>query len=242
MVQQKAMNSGGRGRSPAFLRTLDVLPELTLSRAGDDDRARLERYINASFADRHGASVDHFLPQLLGVGQGGRYCAAVGFGEAGNGPLFAEQYLRAPIEQLISERIGLPVNRQSVVEIGNLVSTWRGGTLLLFVVLSELVDRLGSRYALFTATPEVERGLARLGYAPVVLAAADPSRLADGGASWGRYYERGPRVMYGEAPPAIAAARCKLSYRLLAAALAPQIDRLLAASESDLVAPALVAA
>lgn len=242
MVQQQLIQTRGRRRSPAFLRALDVLPELTLSRVGDDQRERVEQFINASFAERHGASIDHFLPQLLGVGQGERLCAAVGFGAAGDGPLFAEQYLSAPIEQLISERSGQQVCRQSIVEIGNLVSTWRGGTLLLFVVLSELVDRLGSRYALFTATPEVERGLARLGYAPVVLAPADPRRLADGGASWGRYYERGPRVMYGEAPPAIAAARRRLSYRLLASALAPQIDALLAAPAPDLASPALVAA
>ena len=51
-----------------------------------------------------------------------------------------------PLETLIAERTGSPVLRSSIVEIGNLVSTWRGGSLLLFVVLSELIDRYGFRY------------------------------------------------------------------------------------------------
>lgn len=241
-MQRESMQSGQAWRPHAAgPRKWDVIPQLHLSRVGDPQRERVEHYIAERFAASHGAQIRHFLPQLLSVGQGGQCCAAVGLAAAGEGPLFAEQYLDAPIEQLIAERIGAPVARQSIVEIGNLVSTWRGGSLLLFVVLSELVDRLGFRHALFTATPEVERGLARLGYAPVVLAPADPARLADGGASWGRYYQRGPRVMSGEAPPAIAAARRKLSYRLLARALAPQIERLLGAAPTT-PATALVAA
>lgn len=229
-MQQESTQTGQCWRPHARSRSWDFLPQLHLSRVGDPQRERVEHYIGERFAASHGARISHFLPQLLSVGQGEQCCAAVGLAAAGEGPLFAEQYLDAPIERLIAERVGAATTRQSIVEIGNLVSTWRGGSLLLFVVLSELVDRLGFRYALFTATPEVERGLARLGYAPVVLAPADPTRLADRGANWGRYYQRGPRVMYGEAPPAIAAARRKLSYRLLARTLAPQIERLLGAA------------
>ena len=204
----------------------DWCPQLQLTRPGDAQREGVEQYIRERFAASHGARIEHFLPQLLSVGKSGQTCAAVGIASAGEGPLFAEQYLDAPIETLIAERTGSPVLRSSIAEIGNLVSTWRGGSLLLFVVLSELIDRYGFRYALFTATPEVERVLARLGYAPVALAKADPARLPDGGASWGRYYARQPRVLFGEAPPAIAAARRRLTYRLLARSLQGQIQRL----------------
>lgn len=37
-----------------------------------------------------------------------------------------------------------------------------------------------------------------MGLRPVALAPADPSRLLDGGAAWGRYYEQGPMVYAGD--------------------------------------------
>ena len=84
---------------------------------------------------------------------------------------------------------------------------------------------MGARFAVFTATREVERLLARLGYTPIELVRADPARLADGGASWGRYYAQAPRVLYGEIRPAVALARRSRAYRAVARLLASQIDR-----------------
>lgn len=209
--------------APLGLRQLRVL-QFAQHVAGDPARAAVEHFVRARFAASHGAQVDHFLPHLISLGHGRRYCAAVGLAAATQGPLFAERYLAAPIEQLIATTRGGPVGRGDVLEIGNLVSSWKGGSLLLFVFLSELIVRLGYRYVLFTATREVERLLDKLGYAPVVLAQADPARLPDGGARWGRYYERGPRVMFGEVPPAVAAARRDRRYRAVARAIATQVD------------------
>lgn len=194
-------------------------------RPDGEQRAAVEQYIRSRFAGRHGACVTHFLPDLLTLGSQGQYCAAVGLARAAEAALFAEVYLDVPIEAAIAARIGEPARRCDILEIGNLVSTWRGGSLLLFVFLSEVIDRLGFRWVVFTATREVEALLARLGYAPIGLADADPARLPDGGAAWGGYYRHAPRVVFGEVRPAVAAARRGLPYRLAARLIAPQVER-----------------
>ena len=203
------------------------LPSLRFSLylPGSAGRDGVESYIRARFAQRHGAQVTHFLRGLIALGDGERHCGAVGLASAGDGPLFAETYLDRPVEQLVADATGQHVERREILEIGNLVSTWKGSGLLLFVFLTELVARLGYRWVLFTATHEVEALLGRIGHAPVVLAEADPARLPDRGASWGSYYARGPRVMFGEVPPALAFARRRLAYRLAARAMSRQVDR-----------------
>ena len=100
-----------------------------------------------------------------------------------NGQLFAETYLNEPAQDAISRKLGSEVQREHILEIGNLVSSWRGSSLFLFIFLSELVERLGYHWALFTATREVESLLARMQYKPVVLADASPDHLPDSGAS-----------------------------------------------------------
>lgn len=228
-MQSMAGATEGLRPSPGRI-ALRQLPSLrfSLQAPGGTRRESAEHYIRTRFAARHGARVRHFLPNLITLGNGEHYCGAVGLAAASDGPLFAETYLDAPIEQLIAAATGEPVSRDDVLEIGNLVSTWKGSSLLLFVFLTEVIARLGHRFVLFTATREVEALLARLGYAPVVLADADPARLPDGGTSWGSYYRRLPRVMFGDVPPALATARKDLLYRAVARAIAGQVERVCA--------------
>lgn len=209
----------------AALRQLLSL-HFSLSSAGSRDRAAMESYIHARFANRHTARIAHFLPNLIALGVDGRYCGAVGLSPAALGPLFAETYLDEPVERAISRATALDVAREEILEIGNLVSTWKGSSLLLFVFLSEVITQLGHRWVLFTATLEVESLLARLGYRPIVLAEADPRRLPDQGASWGGYYRHHPRVMFGEVQPGVTAARKSLVYRTVARAISGQVDRI----------------
>jgi hypothetical protein len=227
----QAMPSTSQQAAPVAGRVaLRQLPSLrfSLQAPGGARREAAEAYIRGRFAARHGARIAHFLPNLITLGNGEHYCGAVGLATAASGPLFAETYLDAPIEQLIEHATGTPVARREILEIGNLVSTWKGSSLLLFVFLTEVIARLGHRWVLFTATREVEALLGRLKYAPVVLADADPSRLPDGGASWGSYYQRRPRVMFGDVPPAVASARKDVLYRVVARAIAGQVDRVCA--------------
>lgn len=204
------------------------IPRFGLQTAGSPERAAVEAYIHDRFAGAHSAEVTHFLPNLISLRCGGEYSAAVGLAPAGNGNVFAEQYLDAPVEQVISEKLGLQVPRDQIIEIGNLVSTWKGSSLLLFIVIGEVMERLGYHYVMFTGTREVKALLARLRYSPIVLADADPGRLPDGGASWGSYYSNNPQVMFGDNRPAMAAARKNPMYRATVAAISRPIEKICA--------------
>lgn len=213
------------------------IPRFGLQTPGSPERAEVEAYIHNRFAGVHCAEVTHFLPNIISLRCGGEYSAAVGLAPAGNGKVFAEQYLDAPVEQVISEKLGLQVARNQIVEIGNLVSTWKGSSLLLFIVIGEVMERLGYHYVMFTGTREVKALLARLRYSPIVLADADPGRLPDGGASWGSYYTNHPQVMFGDNRPAMTAARKNPMYRATVAAISRPIEKicaqLRAANQSD---------
>lgn len=204
------------------------IPRFDLHTQASPTRAAIEHYIQARFLQVHHAQVSHFLPNIISLNCSDNYSAAVGLSPAANNRLFAESYLADPIEIAIAKQVGGSIARSDIIEIGNLVSTWKGSSLLLFIFIGELIARLGYRWIMFTATREVQALLARLHYVPVVLADADPSVLPDGGASWGRYYDNQPRVMFGDVNPAIAAARNNPMYRTAVAAINRQINNICA--------------
>ena len=211
------------------------IPRFGLHSAQSRERAEVEAYIHQRFSEVHHAQVSHFLPNIISLRCGGDYSAAVGLAPASRGKLFAEQYLNAPIEQVIGDKLGVPIARNQIVEIGNLVSTWKGSSLLLFIVIGEVLERMGYHYVLFTGTREVKALLARLHYSPIVLADADPSVLPDKGASWGSYYTNNPQVMFGDNRPAMTAARKNPMYRATVAAISRPIEKIatqFAAAES----------
>lgn len=219
--------------SPSSSWHMPRLPQIKIPRFGlqtpySPERASVEAYIHDCFAGVHHAEVTHFLPNLISLRCGGEYSAAVGLAPAGNGKVFAENYLDAPVEQVVGEKLGLQVARDQIVEIGNLVSTWKGSSLLLFIVIGEVMERLGYHYVMFTGTREVKALLARLRYSPIVLVDADPSKLPDGGASWGSYYTNNPQVMFGDNRPAMAAARKNPMYRATVAAISRPIEKICA--------------
>lgn len=160
-------------------------------------RASCEDFIAARFARAHGARVATFSPYLLGVRDAlGRWCAASGYTPAAGRTLFLEQYLERPIDQCLAQR-GHAVDRASIVEVGNLAATSIGMARTLIPLLARHLHRLRYEWVVFTATRELRNTFARLGLRPLALATADPARLADGGATWGRYYDRDPVLMAG---------------------------------------------
>lgn len=168
-------------------------------RAGDAGRAGLESFIANSFMDTYGAEVSHFCEVLLGCRDDhGNWIAALGFTFAAGGSTFLEQYLDAPLEAAIGERVGHLVERADIVEVGNLASTHPGAARALIVSTTRLLHGLGLRWVAFTATVSLLNSFTRLRLQPQVLAAADPGRLADAGRCWGSYYETQPKVMFGD--------------------------------------------
>lgn len=162
-------------------------------------RASLQDFIAGTFSRMHGAEVRQFCHTLVGCrGRDGEWIAALGFTLARDGKTFLEQYLDAPLESEIASRTGLPLNRDHIVEVGNLAASHAGAARELIVCMTRYLHQIGMVWVAFTATRALLNSFTRLRLKPVVLAQADPLRLPDGGKSWGNYYDTQPQVMFGD--------------------------------------------
>jgi len=174
-----------------------------------DERHRVERFIEAAYAQAYGGQIHAHYPTLMSVQDGaGVLYAAVGFRHAAEAPLFLEQYLEAPVEVVLGQALGARVDRAHVVEIGGLASSGQGATVFLFAALAHHLQKGGLRFAVATATDELRRIFHKAGLGALQIARADPHRLRDGGGSWGAYYQTDPLVLAGS----IAAATTPLDH------------------------------
>lgn len=162
-------------------------------------RSSLEAFIAARYATAYGARVDHFCLHLVGLpaATGRAWRAGVGYTPAAASELYLEHYLDRPIEDAIASATGSLVAREDVVEVGNLASTSAGAAREIIVAMRAHLAQAGFTWVTFTATRELRNSFARLGLRLVDLGRADPARLPDGGAAWGRYYAHDPVVVAG---------------------------------------------
>ena len=159
-------------------------------------RQSLERFIAEGYARAYGAHVAHFADVLVGLSRGrGHWVGGVGYTVAGQEPLFIEQYVDAPIEQVLSQAIGYSISRRDLVEVGNLFALGSGAARRIIVLMAALLNDLGRSWVVLTLTQSLLNSFIRLGIEPIALIPADPQRLHDQGASWGTYYSQGPCVM-----------------------------------------------
>lgn len=162
-------------------------------------RERLERFIQAKFHRAYGAQVEAFCPHLLGFFSGGqRLRAVVGYRDGAVKPLFSEHYLDISVERLMSRYLGQPVRREHLVEVGNLALSRPGHARWVIAATTAYLHAAGYRWVVFTAVQPLVNAFSRLGLRPLPLADADPARLPDHGAAWGRYYDGGPQVYAGD--------------------------------------------
>ncbi|MFG5409585.1 thermostable hemolysin [Piscinibacter sakaiensis] len=104
---------------------LAASPSVTLHPAGDPGRAEVEAFVAAVFSERYGAELRQFAPMLAARrDEGGALVAAAGWRVADAGPLFLEQYLSRPVEELL----GAPRGR--IVEVGHLAAAQAGERVL----------------------------------------------------------------------------------------------------------------
>lgn len=159
-------------------------------------RAELESYIHDAFARGYGATINHFLPLLMSLqGSEGELVAALGVREGGIEKLFLETYLDEPAEQRLANVTGLNVQRDSIVEIGNLASTRPGSARWLFLALAAYLEGRGTKWAIYTVAPFLKNTFLKLGFNLHVLAKANKSRLGENAKDWGSYYDASPEVM-----------------------------------------------
>lgn len=171
---------------------------LTLAKANEPGRTDAEKFIHQRFEKQHGADVSHFLPFILSARTGDSVSAALGFQPASYAAhLFLEHYLDDDIETTLKILTQTVVQRDAIVEIGNLASGRQRATQTLFLLLAELCYQAGYEWVVFTANSAVSQWLAKLDIETVAIRIADPSRLPDKGASWGSYYDDRPVVVAG---------------------------------------------
>jgi hypothetical protein len=171
--------------------------QITLDNAASAQTPVLHQFIRQRYADTYQAHINHFLPLLLASFTTSVVQGVLGLQPGISGQFFVEQYFDTSIEQQISKATGQTVDRRQVIETGNLASM-KGGSQRLFIVLTELLYQAGFHWVCFTATPQVQALLQRLGFAPELLGPADPARLPDCGQQWGSYYQNQPNVLAGD--------------------------------------------
>lgn len=169
-----------------------------VSRPGSMLRRPFERFVARRFADRFGARVSRFMPELHGfVDANANLRAVVGLCPAASGALFLERYLDRPVEQVLSATLGREIERSRIVEVGNLAVAGSSGVRALLAPLTVRLAEAGYDWVVFTGTELLRNAFHRNGLAPMYLTEADPSRLGAESAEWGSYYAHSPCVMAG---------------------------------------------
>jgi hypothetical protein len=194
-VTSGAINQQNSASSLMLRKLLRFNPAFNLLRAGSPNRREVERHIADVFANTYGAEVTEFAPFLMSMVCAGNISAVAGIRPAQSGPLFLEQYLDDPVEQVLSNRYGQAIDRHEIFELGNLAALRSGVCLLFYMILAGVMMRTKLNYVVFAGTKQVAKGVGRLGFHMESIVAADPSRLGDTSANWGSYYDSEPQVM-----------------------------------------------
>ena len=181
-----------------FVPEPDCALKLSCYPPGTQGRQRLTAMIETLFAAAYDARVSDFCDDLIGLESGNELLGVAGLRRcATDVRLFSEQYLDAPVDQLIHEQTGQTIARGSILEIGNLAVNGRGRTRWLFAVMTAFLHAAGYEWVVCTAISPLISLFRRLGLEPQVLAPADPARLEGDPSVWGRYYEQNPQVCFG---------------------------------------------
>lgn len=149
--------------------------------------------IEDHFAKVHGAQMTVPAVRLaVALSQSGRLLGATGVRTTDEG-FFSQVYLDQPVADELSERSGMLVANEDIIEVVSMACPKPLATLPLIEAIAAEGRRQGRSWGLFTATTPLIRLLGHAGVSLVILAPARPERLI-GASSWGRYYESAPWV------------------------------------------------
>ncbi|PZO87259.1 MAG: hypothetical protein DI626_04450, partial [Micavibrio aeruginosavorus] len=139
-------------RNEFLLRRINTRPAVvSILPAFTKEREAVERFITDIYAKSYDARINVHYPTLMSVQDDqGKILAALGFRNAAREPLFLEQYLTHPVEEI------LDTPRPSITEIGNLASAGGGASLFLFAALSAYLHDKKQSHAVITGTKYIE--------------------------------------------------------------------------------------
>lgn len=193
-AQTTALNHSARIRRSAARPSAAIVSHGPLS----PQRPLLEEFVRLQFLAHFGATIRHFMPQLLCLpGTSGDIRAVVGCRPAAEERLFLEIYTRAPIEEVLAERNGFFVPRERIVEIGSLACRNATAAVAIVRALVPHLTNAGFSWVVFTGADTVMNVFRSLGLAPRALCPADPLLLGEARHDWGTYYDYNPHVMAG---------------------------------------------
>jgi len=199
LLQDKFLDRHANGRDVEVL-NVRLARVFELREHKDEDRGGIENFISQCFAAAHGARISQFMPRLLSLSaKRGDLIAAFGLRAAADSRLFLENYLDRPIDAVLQAHLGQSVQREEIIEVGNLSALYPGAARWLIVALTAMLHEEGYKWVVFTGTASLRNGFSRLGLRPVELGAAALEHLPpQDRADWGRYYDNTPLVMAGD--------------------------------------------
>lgn len=156
------------------------------------DASAVRAFIASCYYAAYSARVDCDYPELLAVtDHEGRVLAACGV-RNGAQPLFLECYLDEPADMVLSKIHNTSVERESLVEIGNLAGGNGWATRLLFHALwRELVERQWL-HVLITCTRQLKPAF---GHLPTFSLGDAQAARVEYPEMWGQYYEQHPEII-----------------------------------------------
>jgi hypothetical protein len=181
-----------------------VPSSLRLHGPGDPQRAEVEAFIRRIYAERFGALLRQFAPQLVSLRDAeGRLLAAAGYRSAAAQPLFLEHYLDEPVEAALARHVDSTPLRERIVEVGHLAAGRAGEGRRLILLLGPHLAAQGFQWVVSTLTEELRQLFVRIGVTPLALGAAEAGALGADAADWGDYYAHRPLVLAGHLPLAL---------------------------------------
>jgi len=174
-----------------------LAPQVLMMSEGSVHRQSVEAMIAHDFHVHYQAQISSFMPTLMGLkNDQGSIVAALGLRDPISEESYVEHYLDVSMEQVLSSVLAQPVQRDSLMEIGNFAVTEVGAGRWLITALTAVLASMEKQWAVFTCRPELRNAFKRLGVALVDLGEAHKSRLpTQDQHAWGRYYDKMPHVM-----------------------------------------------
>ena len=155
------------------------------------EREIVEDFVYQGFKNHYQADIQHFLPNLVSIGNNKHLKSVIGFRSAKTQPLFIEQYLDSSIETCFKDEV---VGRHQIAEFGNLFGTNRAATLQLFIITFLSLAQSGYKKLVFCATPQVKIMFDRFAVTTQHLGTANPEMIGAQLQHWGSYYDTNPEL------------------------------------------------
>ena len=184
---------------PGFIKSPQFLDPVMRPVASDDVlRPKLEAFISSSYKQVFNAKLKNYLPNLVAATSvNDEIQAAFGYCDAGRKSLFLESYLDKPIETLLSQRLGCPIKRQKIVEVGNLSITRNTNSVKIMRDIASHLQSFGYEWIVCTATRYLRMLFIKSGSRPIAIAQASQSKVNQDGTDWGNYYATPTEILVG---------------------------------------------